>query len=91
MKLEKKAKEGEVLVWALETLGDGTVISGDSCGRVQASQLKFSLPELFGFVCHLRCLFSRSTAEFLVIVFDLCRQLKHTPLHSGVHHDTEGW
>lgn len=38
MKLERKAKEDEVLVWALETLGDGTVISGDSCGRVQASE-----------------------------------------------------
>ena len=36
MRLESGRKE-DALVWALETLSDGTVVSGDSYGRVQVS------------------------------------------------------
>lgn len=32
-------RKGDALVWALETLSDGTVVSGDSYGRVQVSTL----------------------------------------------------
>lgn len=38
MRLESGRKE-EALVWALEALSDGTVVSGDSYGRVQVSPL----------------------------------------------------
>ncbi|CAN0483380.1 unnamed protein product, partial [Ectocarpus sp. 12 AP-2014] len=34
MRLERGRKE-DAIVWALEALSDGTVVSGDSCGRVQ--------------------------------------------------------
>lgn len=36
MRLESGRKEG-VLVWALEALSDGSVVSGDSYGRIQVS------------------------------------------------------
>lgn len=36
MRLESGRKE-DVLVWALEALSDGTVVSGDSYGRIQVS------------------------------------------------------
>lgn len=36
MRLERGRKE-DAVVWALEALSDGTVVSGDSCGRVQVS------------------------------------------------------
>lgn len=38
MRLESGRKE-DALVWALEALSDGTVVSGDSYGRVQVSNM----------------------------------------------------
>lgn len=37
MRLESGRKE-DALVWALEALSDGTIVSGDSYGRVQVSE-----------------------------------------------------
>ena len=39
MRLESGRGE-DALVWALEALSDGTIVSGDSYGRVQVSQVK---------------------------------------------------
>ena len=41
MRLESGRGE-DALVWALEALSDGTIVSGDSYGRVQVSQVKSS-------------------------------------------------
>lgn len=40
MRLESGRRE-EALVWALEALSDGTIVSGDSYGRVQVSSRCF--------------------------------------------------
>lgn len=37
MRLESGRKEEDAIVWALEALADGTVVSGDSYGRLQVS------------------------------------------------------
>lgn len=39
MRLETEVKGQDALVWALETLADGTIVSGDSYGRVQVGKL----------------------------------------------------
>lgn len=45
MRLESGRKE-DALVWALEALSDGTVVSGDSYGRVQVRITVVSNPEI---------------------------------------------
>lgn len=46
MRLESGRNE-DALVWALEALSDGTVVSGDSYGRVQVSQSFVTTSHLF--------------------------------------------
>lgn len=41
MRLES-ARKADALVWALEALSDGTVVSGDSYGRIQVSYPPFA-------------------------------------------------